>query len=68
MKTLISFGREISSGILTQDDSLEEKNKFKESANQKPQGEKKKHWPLKTQLAFLKEDKTFLMVLKAKYY
>ena len=73
-KTIRSVRREIYSGIITLNDyifTFEEQINLKdeiESQTKKGDKKQKKNWLLKMQWGFLKEDKKFLTVLKAKYF
>ena len=73
-KTIRSARREIYSGIITRNDyifTFEEQVNLKdeiESQTKKAGKKQKNDWLLKTQWGFLKEDKKFLIVLKAKYF
>ena len=73
-KTIRPVRREIYSGIITLNDyifTFEEQINLKdeiESQTKKGDKKQKKNWLLKMQWGFLKEDKKFLTVLKAKYF
>ena len=68
--------KKIYSDIITLNDAFEKQVNLKGEINEfikstklkKPSKKEEKYWSIKTQRDFLKENRKFLMVLKAKYF